>query len=60
MPGGVIKSTTPDTGSAFPGLGKRARWSLPVRYGGTAVETVSLADAESLRVALVGWIEGTQ
>jgi hypothetical protein len=31
---------------------------LPVRYGGTAVETVSLADADSLRGALAGWIEG--
>lgn len=58
--GGVIRSTDPDTGSAFPALGKRTRWSLPVRYGGTAVETVSLADAESLRVALVSWIEGSQ
>jgi hypothetical protein len=63
VPGGfgaVIRSTDPDTASTFPGLGKRNRWSLPVRYGGAAVETVSLADAESLRVALAGWIEGTQ
>jgi hypothetical protein len=31
-----------------------------VRYAGTAVETVSLFDADSLRSALVGWIEGAQ
>jgi hypothetical protein len=58
--GSVIRSIDPDTGSTFSGLGKRTRWSLPVRYGGTAVETISLADADSLRVALAGWIEGTQ
>jgi hypothetical protein len=32
------------------------RWSLSITYGGTPVETVSLADADSLRVALVQWI----
>ncbi len=58
--GSVIRSTAPDTGSAFSGLGKRTRWSLPVRYGRTAVETISLADADSLRLALAGWIEGIQ
>jgi len=58
--GSIIRTTDPDTSSTFPGLGKRARWALPVRYAGTAVETVSLFDADSLRSALVGWIEGAQ
>ncbi|HEY7637812.1 MAG TPA: hypothetical protein VH763_19870 [Gemmatimonadales bacterium] len=58
--GSVLRSSDPDASSTFPGLGKRTRWSLPVRYSGTAVETVSLGDADSLRVALTGWIEGGQ
>jgi putative aminopeptidase FrvX len=40
------------------GLGRVMRWSLPISYGGTPVETVRLADADSLRVALVRWIGG--
>jgi hypothetical protein len=51
---------TPDeeTSTRWPGLGRVTRWSLPVSYGGTPVETVSLADAESLQGALVRWIGG--
>jgi putative aminopeptidase len=50
----------PDSGAAsrWIRLGKMTRWSLPVRYAGTPVETVALADADSLRSALVRWIEG--
>ena len=40
----------------WPKLGRVTRWSLPVTYGGTPVETVSLGDAETLRDALVKWI----
>jgi hypothetical protein len=58
--GSIIRTSDPDTSSTFPGLGKRTRWSLPVRYPGTAVETMSLGDADSLRMALQGWIEGAQ
>jgi hypothetical protein len=36
------------------------RWSLPVSYAGTPVETVWLGDAESLREALIKWIGGDQ
>jgi putative aminopeptidase FrvX len=58
--GSVKRTTETDTSSTFSRLGKRTRWSLPIRYGGTAVESVSLTDAESLRVALAAWIEGTR
>jgi hypothetical protein len=53
---------TPDsaTTSRWPRLGKVTRWSLPIRYGGTSVETVRLKDGESLRQALVKWIGGDQ
>jgi hypothetical protein len=42
----------------WPRPGRVTRWSLPVRYAGTPVETVALADADSLRNALVRWIGG--
>ncbi len=41
-------------------LGEVHRWALPVEYAGTAVETVSLADADSLRRGLAEWIGGTR
>jgi putative aminopeptidase len=52
----------PDSASMaqFPGLGRVSRWTLPVRYGGTPVETVALRDVDSLRAALVRWIGGEQ
>ena len=50
----------PDTTSRPKSLGRVAEWTLPVRFAGTAVETVSLADADSLRDALVRWIGGQQ
>jgi putative aminopeptidase FrvX len=56
-PGAIHKNAADSTGD-LPRLGKVIRWSLPVRYGGTAVETVSLADAESLRRELLAWIGG--
>jgi hypothetical protein len=56
--GAVVQD--PDTSAAtrWPRLGKATRWSLPVHYAGTPVETVSLGDADSLRSALVRWIGG--
>ena len=54
--GSISKTRLADTTGALPKLGQVTRWSLPVRYGGTAVETVSLADADSLRRQLVAWI----
>jgi putative aminopeptidase len=41
------------------GLGRVTSMLLPVRYADTPVETVSLAEADSLRAALVKWIGGS-
>jgi putative aminopeptidase len=49
-----------EASARWPGLGRVNRWSLPVSYAGTPVETVRLGDAESLREALVKWIGGDQ
>jgi putative aminopeptidase len=43
-----------------PGLGRSAEWSLPVRYAGTAVETVSMKDAATLRDELIRWLGAGQ
>jgi hypothetical protein len=56
--GSIRKISLTDTAVVLPRLGQVTRWSLPVRYGGTAVETVSLADADSLHRQLVSWIGG--
>jgi putative aminopeptidase len=37
-------------------LGQVKTWSLPVQYAGTAVETVAVADADSLQQRLMRWI----
>jgi putative aminopeptidase FrvX len=58
--GSVLQSSDSTESSRWPRLGKVTRWSLPVRYRGTAVETVSIRDGESLRDALVKWIGGDQ
>jgi hypothetical protein len=58
---GVSDSTMQaDSTDSWRGLGSVKRWSLPVRYAGTPVETVSMTDADSLRQALVKWIGGDQ
>lgn len=56
--GALLQVPDGDTAARWPALGRVTRWSVPVSYGGTAVETVSLADAEFLRGALVKWIGG--
>ncbi len=56
--GALQRDTDSDASSRWSGLGRVMRWSLPITYGGTPVETVRLADADSLRVALVQWIGG--
>ena len=68
--GSLQRGSEPDTSRAgirqvipregWPGLGTVTRWSIPVRHAGTPVETISLADAESLRAALVNWIGGAR
>jgi hypothetical protein len=55
-PGTLQRGADAAASARWPGLGRVVRWSLSITYGGTPVETVSLADADSLRVALVQWI----
>lgn len=50
----------PEISARWPGLGRVTMWSMPVSYPGTAVETVSMADADALREALAKWIGGTE
>jgi hypothetical protein len=56
--GALEQGPDSSTVARWPRLGRVTRWSLPVRYAGTPVETVALADADSLRSALVRWIGG--
>jgi M42 glutamyl aminopeptidase len=58
VPGRLQQLPDSETATRWPRLGRVMRWSLPVNYAGTPVETVSLADADSLRAALVKWIGG--
>lgn len=58
--GSLQQGPDADESTRWPGLGRVTRWSLSVRYAGTPVETVALADADSLRQALVRWIGGGQ
>lgn len=45
---------------SLPGLGAVTRWSLPTKYSGTSVETVSLADVEALRQRISSTIAGAR
>ncbi|MEO8089303.1 MAG: M20/M25/M40 family metallo-hydrolase [Gemmatimonadales bacterium] len=54
--GALQQGPEPDTLISWPKLGRVTRWSLPVAYAGTAVETVSLGDAAALRDSVVSWI----
>jgi putative aminopeptidase FrvX len=56
--GSLQQGADADISAQRPALGRVTRWSLPVAYHGTPVETASMADAESLRDALVKWIAG--
>jgi putative aminopeptidase FrvX len=58
--GSLQQGPDADISARRPGLGRVTRWSLPVTYSGTPVETVSLRDAELLRDALVKWIGADQ
>jgi hypothetical protein len=55
---GVLQQEPDTTGARLPRLGRVTRWSLPVSYPGTPVETVSLEDADSLQNGLIQWIGG--
>jgi len=56
--GALQQGPEADTLVHWPKLGRVSRWSLPVAYAGTAVETVWLGDAAALRDALVSWLGG--
>lgn len=60
-PAGAL-TRVPDSATAarLPALGAVTRWSLGVRYPASAVETVPLTGADSLRTALTRWIGGGQ
>lgn len=57
-PGELLRTPDAETASRWPRLGQVTRWSLPVTYQASPVESVSLTDADSLQSALVGWIGG--
>jgi hypothetical protein len=57
---GHLEEAAPDSTVPAAGLGKVHLWPLPVSYAGTAVETVSLDDADSLRSKLMKWIGADQ
>jgi putative aminopeptidase len=58
--GTPVRNATSDTVSWPSTLGRVLQWSVPVRFAGTPVETVSLSDADSLRGRLVRWIGGSE
>ena len=58
--GSLRKEVVTDSTRQAKPLGKVRQWSVPVRYAGTPVETVSLIDADSLRAALGRWIGGDE
>lgn len=58
--GALQQTAESDTTAQGTSLGRITRWSLPVSYAATPVETVSLADVDSLQSALVTWIGGSQ
>lgn len=57
--GGLQRGPDADTSARWPKLGRVTRWSLPVTYAGTAVETAGLGDGDALQDALLQWIGGS-
>jgi putative aminopeptidase FrvX len=51
---------TADSAQSWPGLGKVTHLALPVRYAGTPVETVSLADVTHLRREIATRLEAAR
>ena len=58
--GVLYRGPDTDLSARWPGGGRVLRWTVPISYPGTPVETVRLADADSLRASLVQWIGGDQ
>jgi putative aminopeptidase len=59
-PGRVTQARDSALATRWPGVGAAARWTIGARYLGSAVETTSLAGADSLRAALGRWIGGAR
>jgi hypothetical protein len=59
-PGQLKQQPDSAVSARWPRLGPVTLWTLPVRYAGSAVETVALADADSLANRLIHWIGGDQ
>jgi putative aminopeptidase len=59
-PGRVTRSAAGDSVSWPRELGRVIQWGLPVKFAGTPVETVALADADALRAMMVRWIGGAE
>jgi putative aminopeptidase FrvX len=57
-PRGALQQEADTSSARWQRLGRVTRWSLPVSYSGTPVETVSLQDADSLEHRLIRWIGG--
>ena len=55
-PGRVTQARDSALATRWPTLGAAARWTIGVRYPGSAVETTSLTGADSLRAVLARWI----
>ena len=54
----LIVTADDTSGAELPAeLGRVTRLLLPVRYGGTAVETIALADVRALADRIRSWIE---
>ena len=56
----VQRSADTSLAARWPALGAVERWTVGVRYPGSAVETASLGGADSLRAALGRWIGGAK
>jgi hypothetical protein len=59
-PGRVTQTRDSTLATRWPALGAATRWTVGVRYPGSAVETTSLTGADSLRAVLARWIGGAR
>ncbi|HUF36611.1 MAG TPA: hypothetical protein VMN37_11720 [Gemmatimonadales bacterium] len=53
---GVLRGDDPQLAARVAGLGRVTRLSLPVRYPGSAVETVALSDVRALAEEIAVWL----
>lgn len=58
--GTLMEGSDSALGVRYPGFGKVSRLSLPTKYPGTAVETISLADVQALATRLSTEIGGAR